>query len=174
LEYLSIQVAYSLERFIAGCAAVTSDDGLRDGAPDQHGERSKQVDVPKFDPNALDVEWRALPVGLMYEILDIPAKTEEADSCILGQTEGATPPDYWGWFEERQFQYATLGLNASSIVAQLRTLAGLPQRPPQRWDKIAYMKSRIDEIAQERNAREERYRKAFPRPGAPVSKDADG
>jgi hypothetical protein len=33
-EYLSIQISFELERYVAGCAEVVADDGLCDGQPD--------------------------------------------------------------------------------------------------------------------------------------------
>lgn len=128
-EYLSIQVSCELERYVARCAEVVGDNGLCEGQPDEHGCHAIQVEQPKFDPMSLNVEWKSLPAKLMYEILDFPYKNEIANQSIHMKFEYvASPPDYWEGFEERQFQYATLGIAASQLVTKLRKHVDLPAR----------------------------------------------
>jgi hypothetical protein len=67
-EYLSIQVSCELERYAARCAEVVADDGLCEGRPDENGYCTPQVTPPEFDPRSFDVEWKALPASLMYEV----------------------------------------------------------------------------------------------------------
>jgi hypothetical protein len=147
-ECLAIQVSCQLERYVAGCVGVVADDGLYQGQTNEHGEREEQATPPKFEPELLKVEWKSLEVGMMYEILDFPLRAEEAKSYIDSVAEHAFPPDHWEWFEERQYQYAKLGLHAASLAARLRDSAGIPARPATTgpWDPLAFMAERLAKI----------------------------
>lgn len=145
-EYLAILVSCELERYAARCADVVGDDGLCEGCPDEHGYSSIQVEAPKFDPQRFSVEWKSLPAHLMYEILDFPYKAELASQSVSAAFKYvATPPDYWEGFEERQLQYACLGIAASKLAAKLCAYAGLPARDICEWNPAEYMeRHRID------------------------------
>lgn len=139
-EYLSIQVSCELERYVARCAEVIGDDGLCQGQPDENGYHTVQVAPPKFNPKSFNVEWRSLPADLMYEIIDFPYKAEVANQSVSVAFEyAATPPDYREGFEERRFQYATLGIAASQLATKLRNHVGLPHRSVGDWDPVNNM-----------------------------------
>ena len=153
-EYLSIQVSCELERYMAKCAEVVGDDGLCEGQPDEDGCHSMQVQAPKFDPMSLNVEWKSLPVNLMYEILDFPFKAEIANQAIFAAFEyEAGPPDYWEGFEERHLQYATLGLAASQLATKLRKHVDLPARSVGDWNPVRYMEEKKSTIESKRAKR---------------------
>jgi hypothetical protein len=150
-EFLAVQVLGQLERYVAGCANVVADDGLSQGQADEHGCRRIQVTPPKFEPELLKVEWKALPLDLMHEILDLPYRAEIANHSISAAFEyAASPPDFEEGFEERQLQYAALGLDAAQLAAKLRKHAGLPARSGGAWDPIAYIAGQRAKIRQER------------------------
>lgn len=139
---------------MAKCAEVVGDDGLCEGIPDEDGYHSIQVQAPKFHPMSLNVEWKSLPVNLMYEILDFPYKAEIADQAINSAFEyEAGPPDYWEGFEERQFQYATLGLAASQLTTKLRNHVDLPARSVGGWNPVFYMEKKKSVIESRRAKR---------------------
>jgi hypothetical protein len=157
-EYLSIQVSCALEQYVARCAGVVADDGLCEGRPDEHGYRSCQVSPPKFEPESLKVEWKSLPANLMYEVLDFPYKAEVASQSVDGAFEyAATPPDFDEGFEERQFQYATLGIAASKLAAKLRKHVKLPARSAGDWDTVRYMEEQKSAIELRRMERATRH-----------------
>ena len=145
--YLAVLVAGLLERFSAGCLRVVHDEGLSEGHGNEHGYRIAQVSTPTFDPEALKVEWKSLPSDWMYAILDLPYRVEVANNVIDQSSEyAAMPPDFEEFFEQRQYQYATLGVDAVRLAARLRKHAGLPEREAEEWDPVASMeteKSRI-------------------------------
>ena len=64
IEYLAIQVACLLERFIIGCFDIISDDGLYYGQTDENGRRTIQNPTPDFEPEKLD-EFLFLSVELI-------------------------------------------------------------------------------------------------------------
>lgn len=153
-EYLSIQVSCELERYMSKCAEVVSDDGLCEGQPGKDGCHSIQVQAPKFDPISLNVEWKSLPVNLMYEILDFPYKAEIANQAISAAFEyDAGPPDYLEGFEERHLQYATLGLAASQLATKLRVFVDLPARSVGDSNPVRYMEEKKCAVESERAMR---------------------
>jgi hypothetical protein len=151
-----------LERYVSRCAEVVGDDGLCDGQPDKNGCRRIQVSVPKFEPELAKVEWKSLPAALMYEVLDFPNKTEIASGSVNAAFEyGATPPDFEEGFEERQYQFATLGIEASRLARKMRNHVGLPSKPAADWDPVAFMEKERSEILKRRKERTTRSGLAF-------------
>jgi len=155
--YLAVVVAGALDRFSAECVRVVADDGLSRGQRDESGFLSAQVKTPTFQPEPLGVDWKSVPADLMYPILDLPYRIEMANRKIHDTAEyQAEPPDYDEFFEDRQFEYAVLGLDASALATKLRRHIGFPDRPTSQWDPLAYMadvKSKIEEAREERARR---------------------
>ncbi|CAE6695873.1 MULTISPECIES: hypothetical protein [Paraburkholderia] len=151
-EYLAVQVSGQLERYVAECMEVARDYGLYQGQRNALNECEAQAEEPKFEPELLKVEWKSLPVDLMYEILDFPIRAEEAKRHSDSAYEHAFPPDYEDWFVERQYQYAKLGLAASSLAARLRDNVGLPPRPaPDKYfNPLEFMANRVLQVEQQR------------------------
>ena len=157
-EYLSILVSCDLERYAARCAEVVGDDGLCEGRPDENGCRSIQVETPKFEPHVFSVEWKSLPAHLMYEILDLPYMAELANKSVLAAFEyEAVPPNFLEGFEERQLQYACLGLSALKLAEKLRSYVGLPQRNVREWNLTEYMEEHRANIESLRKNRTSHY-----------------
>jgi hypothetical protein len=158
-EYLSVLVSCELERYVARCAEVVGDNGLSEGQRDINGYCTIQVDEPKFEPLALGVDWKSLPAGLMYEILDFPYTAEVAKQKVSAAFEyAATPPDFDEGFEERQLQYATLGIAASQLVTKLRDYAGFPARSLGEWNSVQYMEEQKAAIELHRKERASAHR----------------
>jgi hypothetical protein len=157
-EYLAIQVSCALERYVAGCSAVASDEG----ECGEHGDNEPIYKLPSFETDSLDVEWKALPGRLMYEVLDFPYRAELADRRVFQASINAIPPGYDDWFEERQYQYAVLGVAASELVEKLRKHAGLMSRPSDgKWDPVTFMKEKITTIERRRETQAELHRIAY-------------
>ena len=138
-----------LERYAADCADVVGDEGW----PDENGLRSAGVKAPKFEPHSVGVEWKSLPASLMYEVLDFPYKAELAVQKVVAAFDClATPPDYSEGFEERQLQYAHLGLAALDLATKLRSHAGIAPRDFGEWNPAEYMRRHKAEIELRRSA----------------------
>lgn len=156
-EYLAILITSMLERFVVGCAEVVADDGLYHGQRNSDGYRETHTVQPSFDPLLTQVEWKALPANMMNDLLSFPLEIESARAKIDGVYEFVSdPPDYDEFFQERQYQYALLGIRASKLSAHLRAHVGLPSRAVGDWNPIEYMQSRLAEIDHNR----EEYAKA--------------
>ena len=145
-EYLCIQVSCALERYVAHCADIVEDDGLYRGQADENGYSSPQISTPTFDPTLFKGEWRALPAELMYEILDFPYELEVANRTVESAFDNAVPPDFDFGFDERQIQFANLGLAASILAEKLRNHVGLPSRPESKWNPVGRIKARKADI----------------------------
>lgn len=157
-EYLAIQVACGLERYAAVCSDVVADDGLCEGRPNEHGCHEIQVKAPEFDPESYKVEWKSLPAVLMYEVLDLPFKAELAAREVSAAFEyTASPPEFWEGFEERQLQYARLGLTALVLAEKLRTHVGLPVRDTSDRDIAEYLMRHKTDIEADRQKRSSQY-----------------
>jgi hypothetical protein len=143
IEFLSIQVVCMLDRFINGCVDVVQDDGLFQGQYHSDGCCHPVVTQPTIEPEKLDVEWKVLPAVLMYEILNFPNEVESANNRIDAEFEfSAFPPDYDEGFEERQYQYALLGLKAYDLAFKLRKLSKLPENTQTGWNPIKFMEEK--------------------------------
>jgi hypothetical protein len=143
-EYLAIQVSCALDRYVADCAAVVGDKGIGDWYND---DCEFQVNTPVFETDSFDVEWKALPGKLMYEVLHFPYRAKLVDGHLADVFHFAAPPDWDDCLEERQYQYAKLGIAASGLVEKLRDYAGLTIRSSDdEWDPVAFMKDEMTTI----------------------------
>lgn len=125
--YLAILVVAHLERFADSCLTVAFDDGTEEGRPaGSLGCWEPTVTPPIFDPLSFDVNWKALPSDLMYDILGMPYRIEQLEHDIAKVYEDDGPPDYTEYFWERRRGWAVLGLEFSELARRLRSHAGLP------------------------------------------------
>lgn len=154
VEFLSIHMVCLLEKFIDGCIDVIQDHGEYD----DRDCLTLTVSSPMFEPQSLKVEWKALPSKLMYEIVNFPNEIEIANRQISNEFEfSAFPPDYNEGFEERQYQYALLGLKAFELSKKLRDLAKLPQYEIRGFDPIKIMNEEKVKTEQLRQRRADKH-----------------
>jgi len=147
IEFLSVQIVCMLERFAQGCAEVTLDSGM----PDSSGCMHVNSKTPELKLESIDVKWKALPANLMYEVLRFPIIIEDAEASIMSVWEHVSgPPDYSEMFEERQYQYAVLGLKAIHLAAKLRKKGKLPGREEGDCDYVECLTKKKSELAAKR------------------------
>ena len=157
--YLSVLTVSKLDVFFGMSCAVVSDKGTymtRGEGQESRTYLEEQTEVPIFELGSIDVDWRCLPQELMFELLTFPAKKEQANNMIAGAREQECPPDFDEFFQERRYQYATLGLKAVNLATRLRTLSKLPAHKygEKCWDPVAELLKRKNEI----EATREQYR----------------
>lgn len=158
-SYLAILVASHLDRFANGCCGCAYDDGTEYGQPaGGGGSYQTTVEPPHFNPLEIDVEWKVLPKGLLYDILQISDKRERINNRLAGIAEHGNTYDPGEYFWDRQRDYAALGLHTSAIAKRLRTHAGLPteEAPPGEWNRDVSLQEVIDDIDKKRAACENR------------------
>jgi hypothetical protein len=128
--YLAIIVSASLESFISKCLSVVRDDGEYE----ERGCLEARVSTPSFEPMDLDVSWQSLEKELLYDLLTLPEKINDANAHISDAWEyAASPPDYEEFFDTRKLKYSELGLIACSIVTKLQMTAKLPKPVQKEW-----------------------------------------
>ncbi|EPK3135704.1 hypothetical protein I5504_22670 [Citrobacter koseri] len=120
--FIATELIFLLEQFAEGCAEVATDHG----EPDLQGEYSVSVKSPEFKTDDVTGDWRTLPARIMYRTRELPILQKEADRRILNVSEYDWAPYYKDSFEERQYQYARLGLKALILAIRLRKMTGLP------------------------------------------------
>lgn len=143
-EFLVILVTRHLDLYILGCIEIVGDDGQ----PDIDGNYYSQTSEPKFEPELLEVEWKSLPVKLLYDVFDLPTRAEQTSKKLSDLSQISNPPDFEEWFEERQYQYAGLGYDAYILTNNLRAHAGLPKKNwyTEHRDLINYMQEKRSKI----------------------------
>lgn len=157
-EFLAIQLVCGFERYAATCAEVVADDGLCEGQANEYGYHEIQVKAPKFESESFNVEWKSLPAILMYEILNFPYQAELASKEVSEVFQYvATPPEFSEGFEERQLQYASLGLIALSLAERLRAHSGLPKREKSANGIAEYLERHKSYIEVDREQRLKKY-----------------
>ncbi|PCJ61612.1 MAG: hypothetical protein COA65_01275 [Rhodospirillaceae bacterium] len=147
-RYLSVRIACILDRYVNECVEVVQDDG---GQQDQEGCLHPQISLPAPLIYPDDVDWKSIDCELMYVLLTLPGEAEAANRSIAFVcSEVAFPPDYEEVFEERQHQYARLGLAASDLAQRLRNVYNIPAQNPGGWNPSQYLRKKKDKIDQAR------------------------
>lgn len=160
--YLAVMVIGRLDSYVMACADVVGDDGLSRG-PSQYGEvLSPLVTLPTFTLTDLNVDWRSIPADMLYELQEIASYESIAKQIVNSAWEISTPPDNDELFEERQYQFALLGLKAHEAAQKLRCLAKLPNRMSMSWNPIERMKQRKEQIESRRAALMSTYNSMMP------------
>jgi hypothetical protein len=125
-SYLAILVIAHLDRLATACLHVAYDDGTHEGRPAGSGGcHASTVCTPNFDPLEIDVNWKALPQNLMYDILGLAYRIEQLNREVA-QEWMDDPPEYTEFFWARRYGYAVLGLTISELAQRLREHASLP------------------------------------------------
>lgn len=153
MEYLAARIITVLDEFAEGCASVAGDNGTSYGQPDEQGCYSPQVEPPEISFHGLDVVWTALPGYLLYEAMNFPNEVAAVRRYLNAAAEMADPP-YDDYMEERQYEYAKLGVKADHFASKLRTVAGFPSKEAYKWDSVTYMESQIHMIDKRNSDRE--------------------
>ena len=152
-RYLAIRVVCILDEFLEQCTNVVGDDGLCCGQRNADGYLEAQVSPPKSLPLPDDVDWKSIEHHLMYRILALPSRIEAENRAISFLAEQSFPPDFEEYFEERQYRYACLGLDAANLALTLRHTYGIPDQEFGDWDPVQRLR---DEKADEERRRKNR------------------
>lgn len=153
-SYLAILVVAHLDRLATACLYVAYDDGTEEGRPAGTGGcHATTVSTPNFDPLEIDVNWKALPQKLMYDILGLAYRIEQLNR-ELAQEWLDDPPEYTEFFWARQYGYAVLGLTISDLAQRLREHASLPSSYQEQdgSDRDSQLREQRDKITGQRQA----------------------
>lgn len=124
-RYIVIELIFRLEEFAQKCALVAADDGI---APQVDAELVASVADPVLTLEDIDGEWKSIPPGLLYFIRELPVR-QRSIRPVLEEVNDKLwdPPENAHWFDERQRQYARIGLSSIRLVRRLRRLGGYPE-----------------------------------------------
>ena len=153
-KYLAIRVTFQLESFVDECIEVARDDGRVMG-PDEQGCIQLYTSPASISFESLDVDWKSLPIDLMYKILNLPSNIKNAEERISGVADfGSGPPMYEEETEERRLQHVKLGLVADDLSKELRIKYNLPERERDLKKILKKLKFEINKIRQKRISKE--------------------
>jgi hypothetical protein len=154
-RYLAVRVVCILDKFTDDCASVAGDDGLCRGETRPDG--CHQVQVPDPAPPAFpeDLNWQSIDCNLMYRILSLPNAMDGVVRLLSSDDDLDTPP-YDEYFEERQLQYAGLGLDVSQLAQTIRAAYAIPDLD-QNTHLVRYMNEVKQRIEKQRDERATKY-----------------
>jgi hypothetical protein len=155
-EYLAAQIGCLLDQFVDQCCDVVNNNGTVHGQPDPDGHFNPQFELPDFLPLSVPVDWKSLPGPLMYVLLRFPREIGTARHSIASTFEFvANPLDCAEGFEERQMQFAALGIKAGDLATALRKEAGFASESPSEWDPVGHLRRVKTSMEKSRMAREQ-------------------
>ena len=155
-KYLAIRVVCTLKEYVQGCAEVA-------GYPGPVNPHVSHVPTPSL-AYPEDVDWESISHDLMYRALSLPAKAESAEIVINHVVDFETSgPDGEEGYEERQLQYAQLGLTAGQIANDLRTHYDIPSWDIPGGEPLERLESIKKEIEAQRREDLERRKEALER-----------
>ncbi|EKZ5233329.1 hypothetical protein [Klebsiella pneumoniae] len=120
--FIATELVFLLEQFAEDCAQVATDNGV----PDRQGEYSPVVQSPDLTFLNVSGDWRTLSSLIMYRVRELPVLQSEARRDIAVVSNYSWAPYHKEGFQERQYQYARLGLKALILSRRLRKLVHLP------------------------------------------------
>lgn len=133
-HFIATELIFLLEQYAEGCARVAADAG--DDNPQT--EREPTVSYPELELTDVSGDWRVLRGLMMYRIRQLPVMQNEAKRTIAGVGEYDHPPFYSAYFQERQYQFARLGMKAVILAMRLRKSVDLPESRLQDTEWSAY------------------------------------
>lgn len=160
-RYSAVRIIAALDEYAQNCVFVVCDDGTWGGRPAETTEQGEeycdpQVTSPEPPAFADDVDWQSISFKLMFRILSLPNTARETDRYISASAEHAFPPDYDEFFAARQEGYARLGLEAVSLVRELRKEFRLGEAPAMfwhwGWDTEKFFQEKLEEFQNRRQS----------------------
>lgn len=151
--HVSVQLVLMLDEYASQCAAVAGDDGTWRGQTDKEGNLTIQTNAPDLDYSIIKGEWKYLWPDFIYQVHDLVLLQKFSEKRIDFDFEYCDPPDRDEAFTTRQYEYSRLGLMAYSLANAIRQRARLPERIWNQGNPIDYLKSTIERIDEEREAK---------------------
>lgn len=145
-RYLAIRVVIALDKYVENCADVATDDGLSQGQRNADGYLEEQVELPSAPTFPQDLDWKSIDHELTYRLLSLSNEAEAANRAIGFAWENAFPPDFEEAFEERQYQYAKLGLATFALTQELREKYGIHPKKLAKWNPVEHLTNAKDQV----------------------------
>lgn len=120
--YITTELIFILERFAQSCVFAAQESGEYD----QDGRIEMEYFLPEINYDSVTGDWRSLPPGLMYRLVELPVLCQEAHSLIIATFNEDTPYDGSSSISELNHHAAWLGLKALRLSRGLRQLCDMP------------------------------------------------
>jgi hypothetical protein len=155
-RYLAIRVVIALDKYVENCADVATDDGLSQGQRNADGYLEEQVALPPAPTFPQDLDWKSIDHELAYRLLSLSNEAETANRMIGFASENSFPPDFEEVFEERQYQYAKLGLATFALTQELREKYDIHPQKLGEWNPVEHLTKAKDQVEEYRRDRAQR------------------
>ncbi|MHA0917135.1 hypothetical protein ACR9H8_20640 [Kosakonia cowanii] len=150
-KFICAELVFLLENYARKCAEVVNDNGE---PSEPYGELQPITVLPDvIDYTVIKGNWRALKSKTMYEICSMPPLQHESIKLISFMGDMSSPPEHREYFDERQFQFAQLGIKAAELACEIRKENHFPNGNLDAW-VVPTMQAKILEIIRKR----ERYK----------------
>ncbi|EMM1485372.1 hypothetical protein PO467_20310 [Enterobacter kobei] len=156
--YISVQLIFLLDKFVARCADVAWDNGFDPMMPEPHDEELEdQTQIPVFDMISVKGEHKYLKPAMLARLHTIEIKLNQANESLHNEEA------VWGWegslwkyYETRRELYGNVGLYAASIADDLRKEFGI--KNVEGWKPSERIINSFENIKETRAQRAERKR----------------
>ena len=162
-QYLAIRVVCILDKYVVDCATACDDRTEMDEPGINVWVSAPAAALADYP---VDVDWRCIESGLMFDILSLPrdellaknwlAGYEEATGCLIDE-----------FAVERAKRYGGLGLEAAALAERLRTAYSIPAIKHGEWKPVEHIKLYFKEQEKLAQARAEAFAKLDPPPPPP-------
>jgi hypothetical protein len=165
-RYLAIRIVCILDGYMKSCADVVYDDGLCEGQPNEQGFVEPQVPLPPTLTFPEDLDWKSIEHALMYRLLSMPSEIEAANHMIDAAWNYGDPEAH---IEERQYQYAKLGLASFALTKEIRSKYDIPSKDLGEWNPVKRLMEATERIEKGRRDRGQRTANLLDAQPPPVS-----
>lgn len=138
-QHLGIRLVLALEKLVGECYQATNDPTCTDN----QGLTRNTVPNPDF-VLPQEGDYRALPTGLMYEIMSMPNRLDAIKEGMSSAYEYADPPEYDDYYIYRGESLSQFGLQAIRLIESLCDRYKIP--PPDRPEYYDPKQGLLDQL----------------------------
>ncbi|CAH3929848.1 hypothetical protein AI2795V1_4708 (plasmid) [Serratia marcescens] len=156
--YISVQLIFLLDKFVARCADVSWDSGYdqTEQKPDDL-ELKDQASIPTFDMSSVKGEHKYLKPEMLSRLHSIEIRLNQANEALNDPDEPWLYGDgRWMYYEKRRELYSQVGAYAASIAKDLRTEFKI--KTTHGWEPSERIQRSIQDLEEIKTSRAERIK----------------
>lgn len=173
--FISVQLVFLLDKFVALCAEVAWDEGYDPTLPPPNDDQLEdQTKIPTFDMSSVKGEHKYLEADMLARLHFIEIKLHQAKETLSEPFADWDFDGYqWMYYERRRELLAEIGLYAAAIAEDLRKAFKIKSIAD--WQPANRIRKSMLHLEAERRRREEsrRKRKAEQESKATSNKETD-
>lgn len=155
--YISVQLVFLLDKFVARCADVAWDEGYDPTSPEpDDSELEAQTIIPTFDMSGVKGEHKYLQPEMLARLHSIEIKLQQVKDTLNIDGDWNYPGNGWQYFEARRELYGEVGIYAASIAEDLRKKFKITAANS--WEPAERIRRSMQQLEDKKAAREERHR----------------